>query len=245
MQKAIYVGAGTDILPLLCYPDIKDWIYIDSQPNNEFGHEYVKEFSRPYFINDVINKFIMFEFKIYNLDEINDLIEFINPKTNQRIKYYFNTYLPDSIDKVKDAIQGWNIIIVAGHHPDSCVMDYKREDYPLTFIGFTGTVYSNEDYDNYNDIVNQIFNNKFKFDTYIYNTSPNWWNLYFDLEENVRPSKIFDTKFDFLPGTFRNLNYRIIDKINKVYQSTNFADNNIKCSSWDSFQKVASIGYLN
>ena len=44
MQKAIYVGAGTDILPLLCYPNIKKWIYIDSQPNNEFGPEYVEVF---------------------------------------------------------------------------------------------------------------------------------------------------------------------------------------------------------
>ena len=78
MQKAIYVGAGTDILPLLCYPNIKKWIYIDSQPNNEFGPEYVEEFSRPYFINDVINKFFMFEFEINILCDEKEFIEFIN-----------------------------------------------------------------------------------------------------------------------------------------------------------------------
>ena len=240
MQKAIYVGAGSDILPLLCYPDVKEWIYIDSQPNNEFGPEYVKEFSRPYFINDIINKFFMFEFEINKLVNKKDFIEFINFKTNQIIKYYFNIYLPDNIDKVKNVIQEWDTLIVAGHHPDSCIMDYKRRNYPSTFIGFTQTIYRNEDHDNQNNIVAQIFNGKYKFDNYLYNTSPDWWYLYSELEETVRDSKTFDSKYDFLPGILINLNYRIMDKIKKIYNSTDFASNNYECHTWNQFQEISS-----
>lgn len=240
MQKAIYVGAGNDILPLLCYPNIKKWIFIDSQPNNEFGPEYVEEFSRPYFINDVINKFFMFEFEINRLDDKEDFIEFINFKTDQKIKYYFNTYLPDNIDQVQEEVKGWDTLIVAGHHPDSCIMDYKKRDYPSTFIGFTQTVYSDGDYDNQNNIVTQIFNGKFKFDNYLYNTSPDWWCLYFELEQKVRNSKTFDSKYDFLPGILTNLNYRIIDKIKQIYKSTDFASNNFECHTWNKFQEISS-----
>lgn len=238
MQKAIYVGAGTDILPLLCYPNIKEWIYIDSQPNNEFGPKYVKEFSRPYFINEFINKFFMFEFEINSVSYKKEFIEFINFKTDQRIKYYFNTYLPDKIDKVKDVIKEWDTLIVAGHHPDSCIMDYKKRDYHSTFIGFTQTVYRNEDHDNHNNIVAQIFNGKYKFDTYLYNTSPNWWYLYSELEDTVRDSKTFDSKYDFLPGTLINLNYSIINKIKQIYNSTDFASNNFEYDSWNQFQEM-------
>ena len=240
MQKAIYVGAGNDILPLLCYPDIKEWIYIDSQPNNEFGPEYVEEFSRPYFINDVINKFFMFEFEINKLDDNKEFIEFINFKTDQMIKYYFNTYLPNNIEKVKEEIQGWDTLIVAGHHPDSCIMDYKRRNYPSTFIGFTQTVYSNCDYDNKNNIITQIFNGVYKFDNYLYNKSPDWWYLYSKLEQTVRDSKTFDSKYDFLPGILINLNYRIIDKIKQIYKSTDFTSNNFECHTWNKFQEISS-----
>lgn len=240
MQKAIYVGAGTDILPLLCYPDIKEWIYIDSLPNNEYGPEYVEDFSRPYFINDIINNFNMFGFKIDNLKKDNELIEFTNSKTKQHIKFYLNTYLPDNINKVKYAIQDWDTLIVSGHHPDSCIMNYKRLNYPLTFIGFTGTSYHDQDHDNYNNIVRMIYNNTYYFDTYLFNTSLDWWSLYVNLEESIRDSKLFDSKFDFLPGIFMNLNYRIIDKINNIYKSDNIKNNSIKSYSWKKFINMAT-----
>jgi hypothetical protein len=37
MGTAVYIGAGTDILPLLLVPSIREWIYMDSQPRSEWG----------------------------------------------------------------------------------------------------------------------------------------------------------------------------------------------------------------
>ena len=81
MQKAIYIGAGEDIRPLICYPEIKNWIYIDSQPNNEFGPEYYQPFSRPNFVNDVINHFKMIGFTLKKNKD--DIMEFFNSNTKQ------------------------------------------------------------------------------------------------------------------------------------------------------------------
>ena len=36
-MKAVYVGTGTDILPLLLFPSIQEWIYMDSLPRSEWG----------------------------------------------------------------------------------------------------------------------------------------------------------------------------------------------------------------
>ena len=41
MNKAVYIGAGTDLVPVIVIDDIKEFIYIDSQPFSEFGtHAY-------------------------------------------------------------------------------------------------------------------------------------------------------------------------------------------------------------
>ena len=67
----------------------------------------------------------MFEFEINRLDDKEYFIEFVKFKTGQMIKYYFNTYLPDNIDKFR-CYSRLGPLIVAGHHPDGCIMDYKK-----------------------------------------------------------------------------------------------------------------------
>jgi hypothetical protein len=37
VSTAVYIGAGTDILPLLLFPTIREWIYMDSLPRSEWG----------------------------------------------------------------------------------------------------------------------------------------------------------------------------------------------------------------
>ena len=40
MNKALYIGAGTDLKTIKNLPHIKSFIYIDSQPHNEMKMKY-------------------------------------------------------------------------------------------------------------------------------------------------------------------------------------------------------------
>ena len=39
--KILYIGAGKDINPIKYFPDTKQFVFIDSQPRNEYGFEYI------------------------------------------------------------------------------------------------------------------------------------------------------------------------------------------------------------
>jgi len=57
MNTAVYIGAGIDIVPVLLFPNITKFIYIDSQPLTEFG-VYIKNDDRDHlWINDEIQYF--------------------------------------------------------------------------------------------------------------------------------------------------------------------------------------------
>jgi hypothetical protein len=46
MIRAVYIGAGVDIIPVLLFPQIKEFIYIDSQPFSEFGTLTYQEYDK-------------------------------------------------------------------------------------------------------------------------------------------------------------------------------------------------------
>ena len=50
MSKAVYIGACTDIKPILLYKNISNWVLVDSMPMSEFGIDRREGFSRHWFI---------------------------------------------------------------------------------------------------------------------------------------------------------------------------------------------------
>ena len=243
MKKAIYVGCGTDILPILSYPEIKEWIYIDSLPNSEFGPEYNKDFYQPYFVNDLINQFTMFGFTL-KADNKDNILVFINSKTNQNVKVCINTYLSDNIDNIKDVIKDWDTLFVIGHHPDSCIMQYRSTTYPSTMVGFSKTYYGDQEVDNPNNVIIKIFEKEYNFDNYIFNKTEGWWDLYSKLKDelepkNKKPKFTFDS--DLLPGTLMNLHQEIIMKIKEYYYSDEIKNNDIHTKDWGNFQELSKL----
>ena len=75
MKSAFYPGAGTDIFPLIKFPEIKEWYYVDSQPSSEHGELLFEGSYRPKFIEE--------------LKEIMEINGFINEKTEDNL-YIFN-----------------------------------------------------------------------------------------------------------------------------------------------------------
>jgi len=163
-QKAVYIGAGIDIIPILLFDTINEYIYIDSQPFSEHGtHTYIAEtdtikyipyrdkrfindFSRNYFMGNLIN---VMKQNYFRLVEKND--DFLLFKNNKKtIKYYYSCAFPEYITKeMKDELKDCNVLILVGHDPHKDILKYIK--LPTTIITSNNTVYrpdpTDENYD--------------------------------------------------------------------------------------------------
>jgi len=168
MTKAVYVGAGLDILPVLLNEDIKEFIYIDSQPKSEFGMLgfLEKRFFRKNFLEQLNTVMHNNNFK-QKISETNYL-KYFNEDTKQNINYYINTPFPDKLnDKIIEHIRDSNVLICIGHDPDKQILEYMKQ--PFTFIGSTHTCYQHKK-DNYETPEKSSFlelhNNNYKVNRY-------------------------------------------------------------------------------
>ena len=171
-MKAIYIGAGIDIRPVNLFKNITEFVYVDCQPFSEFGIETTIQpdgsngFARPRFLDNLKKEMNKNNFVLK--EQCDDKIIYSN--TNQTITYFINTAIPEHIDKIKDAIADFDILIVVGYNPHSIIMEYTTKK--IIFIGFSGTCYDYYEDEGTNSVTNKLhkcadFRNKFKFFLYI------------------------------------------------------------------------------
>ena len=183
IHKILYIGVWHHIKPVIHFPNVKEFIFIDTQPRSEWDqHVFEPVFYRDNFYQELINKcakynFILqdtFEFdksyhqkimteeqkKEFNIPEfINPtLLTFINHETRQVIKYYISTnIIYNMTDQLSIDIAESDAMIISGYFPNIKVFDYF--DKPKVFIGYDMTYYGfNEDPDD-DDIINYLYNN--------------------------------------------------------------------------------------
>jgi len=143
MTKALYIGAGTDILPVIVNPDIKNFIYIDSQPKSQYGDLGFGEklFFCKNFLDNLNNIMRNNNFKLIENSE--NYLKYFNETTKQTINYYINTVISDKITKtLKNIIETCNILICIGHDPHKEILNYIKK--PFIFIGSVHTCYKIE-----------------------------------------------------------------------------------------------------
>lgn len=186
MNKAVYIGAGTDLIPVIIVDEIKEFIYIDSQPFSEYGTliydikkdlSYTVEkkdriensFSRNCFLSNLYKIMDQIQFKLI---ESND--DFLLFKNNDRsIKYYYSCAFPEYInDNIIDDIKTCDTIIMAGHDPNKIIFNYLQN--PINFIGDSHTSYCH-----YNKKDEQYIDSSFE---YIIN-NPKIINKYYIMKE--------------------------------------------------------------
>ena len=153
---ALYVGAGTDSNPVFDLPYIKTFYYLDSQPKSEFGiQKYGSDGfkkilgNRPKFI-----KQLNIEMDSYNMKliSINSNLRVYSNDT-QNIYYYTNIAIPELYNEIKKPIENFNILIIAGYHPDSIILDATTKKIHL--ILYQNTFYGEDD-ENLNSIINRL-----------------------------------------------------------------------------------------
>jgi hypothetical protein len=152
-QKAIYIGAGIDIVPVLLFDTIDEYIYIDSQPFSEFGTQtyiiktntakhvsrderFFNDFSRGNFMENLINVMKQNYFRM--VEKNDDFLLFKNDK--KTIKYYYSCAFPEHItEEMKDELKDCNVLILIGHDPHKNILKYIK--LPTTIIASDNTVY--------------------------------------------------------------------------------------------------------
>jgi hypothetical protein len=93
-MSAFYPGSGTDIRPPVLFRNIKNWIYMDSQPNSEFGNQMGLGY-RTKFIPKMLSIMIQNGFELQSVD--GDTYTFFNPVYDQKIIYETNTVFPEDL----------------------------------------------------------------------------------------------------------------------------------------------------
>ena len=154
MNKILYSGAGLHTEIINHFKDVKEFVFIDSQPRTEYGHRYYyKPFYRDIY-DKLINKLENDNFKLYDKIQLTNNFEEINKphlestklcfKNNKDIKlnYYISTSLPYDYydnDLLHNEIKECNTLLISGYYPHHIfTYDIKK---PFHLILYSDTVY--------------------------------------------------------------------------------------------------------
>lgn len=198
MSKAVYIGACTDIKPILLYKNISNWVLVDSMPMSEFGIDRRKGFSRSWFIPELLDTMKKNNFSIINQEKDKYYI-FKNDKTNQIVKYHINCAVPEEYNKIKDDIKDWDVLVNIGFDPDKIILNECNKKKDLLFIGSNRCVYNHKNIDLTEEDMNTVvslLNNL--------NDNPN---------NNINNSNIFKN--------YEMINKKKIIKFNNLYDFLN------------------------
>lgn len=122
MSKAVYIGPNTDIIPVLLLKDIKEFIYIDSLPQSQYGIDFFEsgESYSSTFLSDLDTILINNNFNF--IKSTDNYLEYKNP--TQTLKYFINTPFPEKInDNIKKEIYNCDSLIIAGFNPNKIILE--------------------------------------------------------------------------------------------------------------------------
>jgi len=165
--NAVYIGAGTDIMPITLFPNIKTFIYIDSQPQSPYG---TLDYESGYFYSDNFLSRLHEQLKELNFvinRQDKNYLEFT--KMDRTLKYYINTSFPEHLTEImRKDIAECDTLILSGFCPDKAIIECmpKLE----TVYGTINTVYVQDHEDDYakeRAVFNYLIENPKKVENYI------------------------------------------------------------------------------
>jgi hypothetical protein len=172
--KLLYIGAWDHIDPVFHFAKTKEFVFVDTQPRSEFDREKIFEtcFYRKKFYKRIIDTYYKAGFRLFSttiLDKeyykklkvhteygdnesistykhINPtLLHFVNPITDQTIKYYISTNIKYNMSNLlQDDIKQTDGLLLSGYFPNKILLDYLPET-NKTFYCYNQTCYDKED----------------------------------------------------------------------------------------------------
>ena len=188
MKKILYIGAGLDLNPIKHFPDINEFVFVDTLPSTEydtdnfipdlthsaktlgFDFEYIKETDFKYFtsIMTITQRIKWIGRVLETFPQINPSVAvFYNYKTSQELKYYLSTNILRNISsKLLEDIESSTKLVVSGYHPDKLILELISK--PISLYGYTNTKYNikPEEQDNPDNMFAKLFGNPLLVDHY-------------------------------------------------------------------------------
>ena len=131
----LYIGSRHDIIPLLLFPEIKRWIYIDSLPVYLAGFKedkYPKHLKKEMYLADVQ---IEFTKAGYILNERNDRERLMLFKNGAREVYYcHSTFFPKCSFMQRTLMKDVNYLYLSAYCPERIVLNMICKIKPLTLL---------------------------------------------------------------------------------------------------------------
>ena len=131
----LYIGSRHDIIPLLLFPEIKRWIYMDSLPVYNAGFEedkYPKRKKKDMYLADVEKEFTKTGFSLDNRDDNENLLLF--KKSGREVYFFHSTFFPKCSVLQKKMLKDVNYMYFAAYCPDRIVLDMICKTKPLTLL---------------------------------------------------------------------------------------------------------------
>jgi hypothetical protein len=157
MASATYIGAGLDINPILLMPEVREFIYVDSQPKTEYGsmRPHGNRFYRQSFLPRLEKQLQTNNFT--PIHRTKNYLEYANP-SNKILKYYINTAFPSDFNQeIAQQISKSQHLIICGYDPDKSILTLMPN---LKYIWMNEhTVYDTPDrqYESEEDMNNSTF----------------------------------------------------------------------------------------
>jgi hypothetical protein len=194
VKKLLYIGTGDHLEIVNDFPDVNEFICVDTKPRNEFdglGDEstmqksknentiYFPEMFRSRFFLWIVKKCEKFGFTLTEKIILEDLFVegLANPtllifKHKERvIKYYISTnILCNMNDRLKTDMEESTGLIISGYFPNSKIVDYFVNK--IDFYGYSETVY--DEYEDDDDTIISLVNrNEKEFFTRYFSVNKN------------------------------------------------------------------------
>ena len=131
----LYIGSRHDIIPLLLFPEIKRWIYMDSLPVYKACFEedkYPKGLKKEMYLADVEKEFTKAGFKSDNRNDKERLCVFKNGK--REVYFFHSTFFPRCSKKQRTLMKDVNYIYLSAYCPDRIVLNMICKTKPLTLL---------------------------------------------------------------------------------------------------------------
>lgn len=171
-MKYLYFGAWDDFEITKIFPDIKEFVFVDTQPRNEFDDWSSIDdirFERPYFLKQLElssqkNNFKLvsrIELKKYSDREIRNPTLLTFKSKTQTINYYISTnFRRDNIKELNKEMQECSGLILSGYFPHKDVVNFLQNTTDLFCINGSCYLFNNDE-DEGENVVNYLYENNF------------------------------------------------------------------------------------
>jgi len=141
----LYIGSRHDIIPLLLFPKINRWIYIDPLPVYKAGFEedkYPTHLKKEMYLTDVQNEFTKAGFVFHERRDNERLLIFNNGKSNndrsnnyaRELYYFHSTFFPKCSYMQRTLMKDVNYLYLSAYCPERIVLNMVCKTKPLTLL---------------------------------------------------------------------------------------------------------------